>query len=189
MEVFKGKISNIRQQVLSHTSGNTSISTNAFTGNVSGSGSVQTHQEHYTDFELDGKVFRCDGNYMFKEGDSVALGAYDNGQGFWQVRILKNATRNFYFSQLRKRMPIGGFIRGLFGGFFGSGIVFWLILWILAKIVGFSKAVKESHLPPFAYLAVVAFLAVFIAIKSYKNISDERKTTLYFERQVKDYAG
>lgn len=38
---------------------------------------------------------------------------------------------------------------------------------------------------PFAYLAVVAFLAVFIAIKSYKNISDERKTTLYFERQVK----
>lgn len=70
-----------------------------------------------------------------------------------------------------------------------GGIVIWLILWILDKIVGFSKAVKESHLPPFAYLAVVAFLAVFIAIKSYKNISDERKTTLYFERQVKDYAG
>lgn len=152
MEVFKGKISNIRQQVLSHTSGNTSISTNAFTGNVSGSGSVQTHQEHYTDFELDGKVFRCDGNYMFKEGDSVALGAYDNGQGFWQVRILKNATRNFYFSHLRKRMPIGGFIRGLFGGFFGSGIVVWLILWILDKIVGFSKAVKESHLSAFRIL-------------------------------------
>lgn len=65
----------------------------------------------------------------------------------------------------------------------------WLILWILDKIVGFSKAVKESHLSPFAYLAVVAFLAVFIAIKSYKNISDERKTTLYFEGQIKDYAG
>lgn len=70
-----------------------------------------------------------------------------------------------------------------------GGIVVWLILWILDKMVGFSKAVKESHLLPFAYLAVVAFLAVFIAIKSYKNISNERKTTLYFERQVKDYAG
>ena len=69
------------------------------------------------------------------------------------------------------------------------GIVVWLILWILYKMVGFSKALKESHLSAFAYLAVVAFLAVFIAIKSYKNISDERKTTLYFERQVKDYAG
>lgn len=26
-----------------------------------------------------------------------------------------------------------------------GGIVVWLILWILDKIVGFSKAVKESH--------------------------------------------
>ena len=189
MEVFKGKISNVNKQVLSHTSGSTSISTGAFTGKVSGSGSVETHHKHYAEFELNGKIFRCDGDYMFKDGDSVALGAYDNGQGFWQVRILKNATRNFYFSHLRKRIPLGGFIGGLLAGFFGSAIVILLILWILDKIVGFSKAVKESNLSAIAYLVVVSVLAILIAIKSYKSINDERKTTLYFEGQIKDYAG
>lgn len=93
-------------------------------------------------------------------------------------------AQNFKNSQISQK-----FHKKSFSFTIGWGIVVWLILWILDKIVGFSKAVKESHLPPFAYLAVVAFLAVFIAIKSYKNISDERKTTLYFERQVKDYAG
>ena len=189
MQIFKGKISNVNKQVLSHTSGSTSVSTGAFTGKVSGSGSVETHHEHYAEFELDGKVFRCDGDYMFKDGDSVALGAYDNGQGFWQVQILKNATRNFYFSHLRKRIALGGFIGGLLLGFWGSGAIILLILWILDKIVGFSKAVKESNLSAIAYLVVVGVLAVLIAVKSYKSINDERKTTIYFEGQIKDYAG
>lgn len=98
-----------------------------------------------------------------------------------KAKSAKNFSKNF--------QKFTNFTKNHFHLLSVGGIVVWLILWILDKIVGFSKAVKESHLPPFAYLAVVAFLAVFIAIKSYKNISDERKTTLYFERQVKEYAG
>ena len=188
MQIFKGKISNVNKQVLSHTSGSTSVSTGAFTGKVSGSGSVETHHEHYAEFELDGKVFRCDGDYMFKDGDSVALGAYDNGQGFWQVKILKNATRNFYFSHLRKRIALGGFIGGLFGGFFGFGFLFWVVWWALNKFV-FDGSIGNSKIAFYAYCVAVVVSSILTAIKFYKSVNDERKTAIYFEGQIKDYAG
>lgn len=101
LELFKGEISNAKKEVLTHTSGETKIATTGvFTREVSGSGSVQTHHEHYNEFAINNTQFRCYGDYTFKDGDKVALGAYPTNQGFYEVGIAKNATRNFILAIL-----------------------------------------------------------------------------------------
>ena len=143
LQLFKGKISDVKREILTRTSGSTSISTNAFTGKVSGSGSVETQHKYYTEFEINGTQFRFDGDFTFKDGDEVALYAELTGNGFYQARILKNATRNFFDNEITKEIhPIFAIIRGFFSGYMGG----LFIIFIIGLIASFVLDVELKNL-------------------------------------------
>ena len=113
LELFKGKISKVKKEVLTHTSGeieksDIKIKTNyslTFGKSISGKGGggggkIETTHEHYTDFNIDQTAFRCWGDYMFQDGDSVVLQGYPTNQGFYEIEFLRNATRNFTIGKL-----------------------------------------------------------------------------------------
>lgn len=45
---------------------------------------------------LNNIVFRCGGDYIFKDGDCVVLNAISTKKGFYQVANCKNVTRGFF---------------------------------------------------------------------------------------------
>ena len=140
--------------------------------------------------------FRCYGDYIFRNGDSVAFVATQTNQGFWLIRMLKNVTSNFYFSEFKKRFPLFVFLKKFLSIFiisaiaivftsdalynaimtqfdlsYGLGINLWrddfgLLLTIIAAIVGFL---------------VGAF--------AYRKVSKERKIILHCEKEIKSYMG
>lgn len=100
MERFEGVISNCKKEVLTHTHGNTTIESKRnwilfWDMRVEGGGRVETTHEHYTDFEINDKVFRCYGDFMFKDGDKVSLYAVESSKGYYRVEWIKNFTRDF----------------------------------------------------------------------------------------------
>lgn len=97
MKFFKGTISNCKKEVLSHTSGSVNVST--VFGNVSGGGQTETKHEHYTNFELDEKIFRCYGDLIFKDGDSVKFYADKTDKGYYQSKIYRKYYTQFYQSR------------------------------------------------------------------------------------------
>ena len=186
LELFKGEISNAKKEVLTHTSGETKIATTGvFTREVSGSGSVQTHHEHYNEFAINNTQFRCYGDYTFKDGDKVALGAYPTNQGFYEVGIAKNATRNFYFSNLRKPFAPFAFLRAFLSGFFGLG---WLVIicsWILSKVIGFDDTILNILVS--ICMAVVFIFSFLYAKRCFVEAREEKMTTINFEKDIEAF--
>lgn len=194
LELFKGKISDVKKQLLTNTVGSTKISTNPFTDRVSGSGSVETYHEYYTEFEIDGNQFRFDGDYTFKDGDNVALYAYRTKKGFYKVEILKNTTRNFFDNQLEK--PSGA-IRNIlegFGGGFIWGLLLVAILTLISYILGYLFGFDiDAILPPgstanhittiVAFCVICPLLGLWGAKISFQK---GKKTLIEFKARVKE---
>ena len=193
MQIFKGKISNVNKQVLSHTSGG-SVWTTA-SGEVKGT-SVYTHHEHYTDFELDGRVFRCYGDYIFRNGDSVAFVATQTNQGFYLIRMLKNVTSNFYFSEFKKRFPLFVFLKKFLSIFIISAIIVAFTSDALYNAImtqfdlSFGFGIGLYRVDFGLLLTIIAAIVGFlVGAFAYRKVSKERKIISYCEKEIKGYMG
>ncbi|WP_286005329.1 hypothetical protein [Campylobacter avium] len=69
-------------------------------GKTTGSidGDIKTVHKHFVNFDIDDKSFRLDGDFVFKDGDKVALFAVNTGMGYYKVRMLTNHTKNFSYN-------------------------------------------------------------------------------------------
>ena len=197
LELFKGKISDVKREILTHTSGSTSISTNPFTDRVSGSGSVETHHQYYTEFELCGTQFRFDGDFTFKDGDEVALYAERTGKGFCKVKILKNATRNFFDNEVEKEShQIFAFIGGFFGGYVGGLFIIFIIGLIASFVLGVDlkeltpAGSKADRLLTIATFCVVCpILGLLGSFTEYKKRKAERAKFAAMIAEIQSYKG
>lgn len=176
-ELFKGTINSVKKEVLTHTSGETNIETDIFTGKVSGGGNVETYHEHYTDFKIENQRFRCWGDYIFEDGDKVVLYASATNQGFYKVETCKNFTRNFVVN-VKVAYGIWGKIKAIFGG----------ILALIFIPTAFSSyaTIKETIESPVTqkivfgvvvvvYLCFVFFLILFNKDNKSKKLSQLNK--------------
>lgn len=108
-------------------------------------GKTETKHEHYTNFELDEKIFRCYGDLIFKDGDSVKFYADKTDKGYYKVKYIENITRNFtkadsYFDNPPKGM-FGAVIKGIFGGAIFGVILATIIAVILSNFAKFSDMI------------------------------------------------
>ena len=153
MQSFKGQISKVKKEVLTHTSGeikSTEIKTKyslffdkQIISGGGGGGKVQTTHEHYTNFKIDKVSFRCGGDYSFDDGDEVMIYANQTNQGFYEVILLKNTTSNFIVNHFSPSNPI---IAAL-GAFFLSGFFSWIALVIVSIFIDLFIGVdKQSTL-------------------------------------------
>ena len=153
MQSFKGQISKVKKEVLTHTSGeikSTEIKTkySLFFDKqiISGGGGgdkVQTTHEHYTNFKIDKVSFRCGGDYSFDDGDEVMIYANQTNQGFYGVILLKNTTSNFIVNHFSPSNPI---IAAL-GALFRFGVFSWIALVIVSILIDLFIGVdKQSTL-------------------------------------------
>lgn len=153
MQSFKGQISKVKKEVLTHTSSeikSTEIKTKyslffdkQIISGGGGGGKVQTTHEHYTNFKIDKVSFRCGGDYSFDDGDEVMIYANQTNQGFYKVILLKNATSNFTVNHFSPSNPI---ITAL-GVFIASGFFSWIALVVVSFLINLFIGVdKQSTL-------------------------------------------
>lgn len=100
----RGKVSNYRKEVVSHTSGEISISgvRSLPSGHIEGGGgggSVSTTHYHTVYFDIDNKSFAWSGNNPLSDGDEVALCSTPMANGYNQVECLKNITKGLFFKK------------------------------------------------------------------------------------------
>ena len=114
MEFFKGIVSNVKRETFSDTTGYVDGNIKGSVGSsygifgdrlkVSGGttgkikGEIKTEHRHFLNFDIDDKSFRLDGDFVFKDGDKVALFAVNTGMGYYKVRTLTNHTKNFSYN-------------------------------------------------------------------------------------------
>ena len=185
LELFKGKISNVNKQVLTHTSGeieksDIKIKTNyslTFGKTISGKGGggggkITTTHEHYTDFNIAQTAFRCEGDYIFQDGDSVILQAEPTNQGFYKIKFLKNATKNFTIGELKFTAPVEPspiFLSIVICLFAGVGV--WLLFLLGSFLVGFfidiDKEAATYAAWEYARIGIAALFGLWAGKKEY----------------------
>lgn len=182
MELFKGVISNCKKDVLSTTTGYTSgiIDTkdSLFSGkNVKGNirGEIKTEHTHYIHFSIDGVSFRLEGDYVFENGDIVALYAENSGKGYHNVRFFKNFTRGFWVLP-KQRTIFGEKISTI-----GSGIVVMIVLCVLIGLcfhffVSYETISKSAQINIAVAISVVTgFYLILRMMKGVPKIVEENK--------------
>ncbi|TQR59074.1 hypothetical protein [Campylobacter troglodytis] len=164
MQAFKGQISKVKKEVLTHTSGEIEKSDIKIDAKYSflwqkvittgkgggGGGKITTTHEHYTNFNIDKTSFRCAGDYNFEDGDEVMLYANETNQGFYRVVFLKNASRNFIVSPQAPSHPIFSAILCIcFWGF-----LTWIAL-VASSILDFLIGFDEQKLSFYETIIIV----------------------------------
>lgn len=185
LEAFEGKICNVKKERLTHTSGTiepVNIKTKKsaiITGDIiditgsGGGGSINTVHFYYTDFDIGDKSFRCEGDYTFKDGDTVVLYAYLTNQGFYQIEALKNLSRDFYAIKLKKpENPIWFMIKSILA--FLVGLPFMCVLFgtLIFAVLFVFGVVSEKSSDTFIDVGIVITiilvgLAIAYAVKDY----------------------
>lgn len=153
MATFEGTISNCKKEVLTHTSGNVNISTGKFTGVTGGGGNITTSHQHYTDFEIGNDAFRCYGDLVFKDGDSVRLYAYKTNNGYYYVTYIENFTRDFCKASSEADNPPKSMFEAIMKGFF-----------LNIKGILITSAIITGFLWHFFKLSNLATMAIWIGI-------------------------
>lgn len=177
VELFKGTINNVKKEVLTHTSGDTSISTNTFTGKVSGGGNVATYHEHYTDFKIDNQRFRCWGDYAFEDGDKVVLYASPTNKGFHKVETCKNFTRNF----------VSGKIKAPNGGLWETIKVVLSIILVALLVISIVVSFIESPIIENIVAGVILLIAVVLIFFVFVGGIAEGKETKQLNKEIANY--
>lgn len=57
-------------------------------------GEIKTEHRHFLNFDIDDKSFRLDGDFVFKDGDTVALCVANTGMGYYDVLSFVNYSKN-----------------------------------------------------------------------------------------------
>lgn len=183
MQCFKGQISKVKKEVLTHTSGEvkaTEIKTKySFFGKqiISGSGgggAISTTHEHYTNFKLDKASFRCAGDYNFDEGDEVMLYASPTAQGFYEVAMLKNLTQNFVINNSapsRLISPIGWAL----GSFLGCVFIGGFAIAIISIILGFFLELSAYYFVLDGLMTAAFFVGLLLGVRNFTKGSKENK--------------
>lgn len=184
LEAFEGKICNVRKERLTHTSGtiepvNIKTSRSAIIVgdvNISGSGgggSINTVHFYYTDFDIGDQSFRCEGDYTFKDGDTVVLYAYLTNQGFYQIEALKNLSRDFYAIKLKKpENPIWFMIKYIFASLVALpamcglfGVLIFVVLFVFRVV---SEKSRDTFIDVGIVITIILVgLAIAYAVKDY----------------------
>ena len=200
LELFKGKISKVKKEVLTHTSGEieksdikikTSYSL-TFGKSISGKGGggkITTTHEHYTNFKIDKTSFRCAGDYNFDEGDEVMLYASETNQGFYEVLLLKNASSNFVVENYLPSTPILSGAGGIFGAGFGFIVVVKIISFIVSLIMGIDRQSTAYELWDTCVIVVGVIIGFFVGKYLYKN--SKKENTIFDEayKEIIKYNG
>ena len=100
--IFKGRVSNCRNETLSNVSGSIRVSSvsTGFYGNVSGGGGggeISTTHHHARYFNIGNKSFEWNGKKPIDNGDEVVLFAVSMSNGYHNVKCLKNLTKGLSF--------------------------------------------------------------------------------------------
>lgn len=199
LQLFKGVISNCRSQSLSETMG--SITTRAFTKNVTGI--VKTLFHHSTFFDMGNMTFKCDGEYPFRDGDKVVFYAKETNQAYWEVKIIKNFTRN-YVVEYELGDILGDSIAGAIAGAIGGGILGKSAWNFISKIKAVRKIVVALEIlisiffvvfsifmvsvvsSPTHVFGILAFYGIVGAIPA-KIYFSNRKKYERFNEEIKNY--
>lgn len=194
LQAFNGQISKVRKEVLTHTSGHIGgVHTNVglFDGKArvsGGGGSIETTHEHYTDFVIGKVAFRCYGDFVFKDDDNVSLYAKPTNQGFYEAKLLKNATKNFLANHIKLKNPIKEFIKIFLGGAFGS----WLVIVLVALIIDYLFI--DITKPSLAYsickniiIVVALFLGFLLGKDEYKKAKENREIFDKIYKELSEY--
>lgn len=185
----RGKVSNYRKEVVSHTSGEISVSgvRSLPSGHIEGGGgggSISTTHYHTVYFDIGNKSFAWSGNNPLSDGDEVALCSTPMTNGYNQVECLKNITKGLFFKKNYREddayIACGKKIEwAMLPGLLCLFCVGWLMtnsaiitgfLPIIFSIVGYfmlSKVVpKRSHRVIIMLVALVALVALFFVMVS-----------------------
>lgn len=192
----KGKVSNYRKEVVSHTSGEISISgvRSLPSGHIEGGGgggSISTTHYHTVYFDIGNKSFAWSGNNPLSNGDEVALCSTPMANGYNQVECLKNITKGLFFKKdyreddayitYGKKIPLFGIAGLLCLGcvvmLIGHGFAIMSFLHIICSIVGYfmlSKVVpKRLHRIIIMLVALVALVA-FVFVMEHLQVEASR---------------
>lgn len=194
----RGKVSNYRKEVVSHTSGEISVSgvRSLPSGHIEGGGgggSISTTHYHTMYFDIGNKSFAWSGNNPISDGDEVALCSTPMANGYNQVECLKNITKGLFFKKnyreddayiaYGKKIPLFGIAGLLCLGcvfmFIVKGFVIESLLPIIFSIVGYfmlSKVPKVVTLLPIVLVALIAL--PFIV--DFSDIGDTITTIWFF---------
>ncbi len=181
--IFKGKVSNCRNELMSHTSGSFKTSNvNTLPGGTisggGGSGSISTIHIHFTYFDMGNKSFVLQSNNPLSNGDEVVVYVESAPNGYHNVVSLKNLTKGLSFEKvfyLLDGANVVNVIKGIFAvailGFIGyamiaSSSVMSLVdclCWIAFIVAGFyiSKKIQSKRLK---LLFVMLFLCYVIPL-------------------------
>lgn len=100
-------------------------------------GETITTYEHIVSFDIGDESFRLLGDYVFKDGDEIALFASNSGKGYHDVYSFINYTKNITNIQMIKKQEkptIYETIRILIGSAIISAVVFIISAIILTLI-------------------------------------------------------
>ena len=89
--IFKGRVSNCRNEALSDVSGGIRVSSG------SGRGKISTTHHHARYFNIGNKSFEWNGKKPIDNGDEVVLFAVPTANGYHNVECLKNLTKGLSF--------------------------------------------------------------------------------------------
>lgn len=138
IKFFKGIVSNCKKDILSTTTG--TYEEFYSKKNVAGkkvSGEIKTKHTHYLNFNIGREAFRLEGDYVFVNGDLVALLAKNSGKGYHDVVFFKNFSKGF--GRLPEKESL--FVKKM-GAVF-SGII-WLVISFIVCLVFFAIFFEPS---------------------------------------------
>ena len=199
MQSFKGQISKVKKEVLTHTSGeikSAEIKTRyslffdrQIISGGGGGGTVQTTHEHYTNFKIDKVSFRCSGDYIFDDGDEVMIYANQTNQGFYEVILLKNATNNFTVNHFS---PSNSIITAL-GVFITFGFLSFIALAIVSFLINLFIGVgKQSTLYMIwenGVMIVALLIGLWCGKIAFQNTKEENAIFHQAYKEIQNFNG
>ena len=117
---------------------------------------------------MDGKIFRCYGDLVFKDGDSVKFYAYKTDKGYYRVKYIENFTRNFTATNFYLDNPPKDMFEAVTKGIFVYGKRNVIILTIVAGLIWIF--VPSSFVIAWIISAILcACICVFMSINECKK--------------------
>lgn len=148
-------------------------------------GEIKTEHRHFLNFDIDDKSFRLAGDYVFKDGDTVALCVANTGKGYYDVLSFVNYSKNICsIAMLEHREQLTNFdkIKHLIVPSLISVTVFFVSMIILKLIFGGIGDI----------ISIILTVLVFIGLYAYRiqtqidNAKSHNKQVRFFKESKKE---
>lgn len=180
IKFFKGVVSNYKKDTLSTTTGTYEefYSRKNATGKKV-SGEIKTEHTHYLSFNIGRVAFRLEGDFVFGNGDLIALLAKNSGKGYFNVVFFKNFSREF--GRLPEKESL--FVKKV-GAVF-SGII-WLVVSFIVCLVFFAIFFEPSKWNATLTLIIPLVICIVRIAIGVKNAEEDVEATNLLLNTIED---